>query len=407
MAAAEALRGRPGQRGDVDQDVGLEVGVGVGQRVGEDEPALGVGVEHLDRAAAVLRDHVAGPVGRRARQVLGGGDQAGHPRAYVQIAQRGHDRDHGTAAAMSVFIGTIDSRGLSESPPVSNVMPLPTSTTCGRRRVGPRGLVGELDQPRRPRRPRADGEQPAEPFGPQRLLVADPDLEPGPVARPAWPGGPARRGPSRSRAVLARSRARWTARAVTAARRDAPGAAPDRAGRCRSTPAQRIAAWPSRRARSGTSPGAGPRRGRAAPSSSSPEPVSVATRGALRGPRARSPRRRGAQPAGCRHRRRRAARARPGCRGARPGSSTHLAGLARRRTGAPASRPRSSPSASPSAAASGPVTGRAVDHPHAEGDDIGSAVGEPSVAELDLGQTRRLGHQLSFHDDGPGRQRGC
>ncbi len=36
-------------------------------------------------------------------------------------------------AAMSVFIGTMASRGLSESPPESKVMPLPTRTTCGAR----------------------------------------------------------------------------------------------------------------------------------------------------------------------------------------------------------------------------------------------------------------------------------
>jgi hypothetical protein len=51
---------RAGQRGDVDDDVGLQVAVGVGDRVGEHEPALGVGVEHLDGAPAVLRQDVAG-----------------------------------------------------------------------------------------------------------------------------------------------------------------------------------------------------------------------------------------------------------------------------------------------------------------------------------------------------------
>ena len=32
--------------------------------------------------------------------------------------------------AMSVFISFMPSVGLSDSPPLSNVMPLPTSTTC-------------------------------------------------------------------------------------------------------------------------------------------------------------------------------------------------------------------------------------------------------------------------------------
>ncbi len=35
------------------------------------------------------------------------------------------------APAMSVFIGIIASAGLIDRPPVSNVMPLPTSTTWG------------------------------------------------------------------------------------------------------------------------------------------------------------------------------------------------------------------------------------------------------------------------------------
>jgi hypothetical protein len=37
-----------------------------------------------------------------------------------------------------------------------------------------------------------------------------------------------------------------------------------------------------------------------------------------------------------------------------------------------------------------------VDRSHAEGDHIGFAGGESSVTELDLGHTRRLGHQLPF-----------
>ena len=41
---------------------------------------------------------------------------------------------------MSVFIAIIPSDGLSEMPPVSNVMPLPTRTTCGSR--SPREVLG-------------------------------------------------------------------------------------------------------------------------------------------------------------------------------------------------------------------------------------------------------------------------
>ena len=41
--------------------------------VGQDQPALGVGVEHLDGRAAVHRQHVAGALGRAGGHVLGDG----------------------------------------------------------------------------------------------------------------------------------------------------------------------------------------------------------------------------------------------------------------------------------------------------------------------------------------------
>ena len=41
------------------------------QAVGEDQPALGVGVEHLDGLAAVHREHVAGPHRGAGDHVLG------------------------------------------------------------------------------------------------------------------------------------------------------------------------------------------------------------------------------------------------------------------------------------------------------------------------------------------------
>ena len=51
---------RAGEGGDVQEDVGVEVQVGVGQGVGEDETALCVGVPDLDGPPAVLRDDVPG-----------------------------------------------------------------------------------------------------------------------------------------------------------------------------------------------------------------------------------------------------------------------------------------------------------------------------------------------------------
>ena len=48
----------PGQRGDVDHRRGLEA-LGIGQRVAQDQPAFGVGVQDLDGLAGQAGDHVA------------------------------------------------------------------------------------------------------------------------------------------------------------------------------------------------------------------------------------------------------------------------------------------------------------------------------------------------------------
>ena len=56
---------------------------------------------------------------------------------------------------------------------MSNVMPLPTSTTLGALRAPRAGCVVEADQPRRRRRGPADGQHPAEALIGQLLLVPD------------------------------------------------------------------------------------------------------------------------------------------------------------------------------------------------------------------------------------------
>ena len=58
---------RTGERGDVHQHVGLELGDRVGEAVADHEPALGVGVGDLGRATAVVGDHVARDASRCRR----------------------------------------------------------------------------------------------------------------------------------------------------------------------------------------------------------------------------------------------------------------------------------------------------------------------------------------------------
>ena len=77
---------------------------------------------------------------------------------------------------MSVFISFMPSVGLSDSPPLSNVMPLPTSTTC----CVPlfRLVIAEFDQARRADRPRPDRDQAAEPVRGQLVFLPHPGREP-------------------------------------------------------------------------------------------------------------------------------------------------------------------------------------------------------------------------------------
>ena len=69
----------PGERRDVDDDIGIQDEVGVGEAVGEHQATLGVGVEHLDGAPAVLRDDVTRALGGAARHVLRHHGEHGEP----------------------------------------------------------------------------------------------------------------------------------------------------------------------------------------------------------------------------------------------------------------------------------------------------------------------------------------
>ena len=75
------------QGGEVDE-MGRAVAQRVGQRVGEDEPSFGVGVDDLDRLAVRADHHVAGTLGCGAGHVLGGCDYS-HD-VERQLAGRDH-----------------------------------------------------------------------------------------------------------------------------------------------------------------------------------------------------------------------------------------------------------------------------------------------------------------------------
>ena len=103
----------------------------VGQRVAQDQPAFGVGIQDLHRAAGGGGDDIARTRRVAARHILGGGDD-GHQVDRQLGLDRGLGRPRTAAAPhMSNFISSIAPGGLMEMPPVSNVMPLPTSDIGG------------------------------------------------------------------------------------------------------------------------------------------------------------------------------------------------------------------------------------------------------------------------------------
>ena len=84
---------------------------GVGQRVGQHEPALGVGVEHLDRRPAVVMDDVTGPLRGAARHVLGEAEVAGDGHRQSELGDRSRAAvgcDPGTARQQQRAHGRAD-----------------------------------------------------------------------------------------------------------------------------------------------------------------------------------------------------------------------------------------------------------------------------------------------------------
>ena len=126
-----------GERGEVDDGVRAASRAASDERVGEDQPALGVGVENLHRLAVARTGsrRRASAHARRAgsrSQARRPSPRSGSPRAAAT------DTACSAAAppAMSYFMVSIDFAGLSERPPESKVMPLPTIAI--RRRAPPR-----------------------------------------------------------------------------------------------------------------------------------------------------------------------------------------------------------------------------------------------------------------------------
>ena len=194
LPSATALRA--GQRGQVDQHVRARAAShGVRQRVGEHQPALGVGVGGLAGGAAVVPDDVAGAERRAADHVLRQRRERGDPdRQVAARPRRGWRPRRRRRRPCPCASASSPSRGLIEMPPVSKVMPLPTSTTCGRapaagcqRSSTRRGPLAE---------PPPTARIPPKPSAASRLGLADRRRQPG------QPGGGRRRPARRTRRGL-------------------------------------------------------------------------------------------------------------------------------------------------------------------------------------------------------------
>ncbi len=96
---AERPRHGAGQRRHVDE-VGRAEPLGVGQRVAQDEAALGVGVGDVDLLAVERGDDVAGPGRVRAGHVLDGRGDRQERRAGRQPGDGGDGRDHGAGTGL-------------------------------------------------------------------------------------------------------------------------------------------------------------------------------------------------------------------------------------------------------------------------------------------------------------------
>ena len=120
-----------GQRGEIGDQFRLVL-VGERQRVGEDQPALGIGIADLDRDALARRVDIARPeTAEPAIEFSTAGistrSRTFSPRAMIMCASASAV----AAPPISFFIFSIDASGLMSSPPVSKQTPLPTSVTCG------------------------------------------------------------------------------------------------------------------------------------------------------------------------------------------------------------------------------------------------------------------------------------
>ncbi|ELP46153.1 thiol-disulfide isomerase [Mycobacterium avium subsp. paratuberculosis S5] len=170
---------RAGQRGGLDQVVRVVL-AGPHDGVGQNQPALGVGVLHLDGGAAVLRQHIAGPLRGARRHVLRHRHGGDHVDRQLKLRGQRHGGDDGGGPAH--VRGHVMHRGRRLDRDAAGVE---GDALADQRHLfrllgflgQPRTAVDQPHQPRRARRTLADAQNPSVAALLQRLLVEHLHLE--------------------------------------------------------------------------------------------------------------------------------------------------------------------------------------------------------------------------------------
>ena len=133
------------------------VGARVVQRVGEHEAPFGVGVDDLDRLPVRGAQDVAGPVRVAVLHVLGRRDDGEDAHGQAELGDRRRRLDHrARRRTCRPSCPACAAAGLSEMPPESNVIALPTRPSVGAS-AGAGRVVAQDDQLRLLGAARRDG----------------------------------------------------------------------------------------------------------------------------------------------------------------------------------------------------------------------------------------------------------
>ncbi len=147
---------------------------GLHQRVGHHQAALGVGVAVLHGLAAVHREHVGGTVGAAGGQVLRQRCERGHADAQAQFCDGCGGSDHGCRTGHVALHGVHAFAGLQVQ---ATGVEGDALADKGEVELGATRGVGQLHQARLAGRAAADGDDAAEAFALQRLVVPHLDAE--------------------------------------------------------------------------------------------------------------------------------------------------------------------------------------------------------------------------------------